>query len=54
MQRDQQRKRKVGAQVIAYHMGLLKQVLLDAPGENWDGISLLNEQNMQANVEISL
>ncbi len=54
MRRDQQRKRKVGEQVITYHSGLLKQALLDAPKENWDGISLLSEQNMEANLEISL
>lgn len=53
MQRDQQRKRKVGEQVIAYHIGLLKQAVLDAPNENWDKVSLLNEQNMGINVEIS-
>ncbi len=52
MQRDQQRKRKVGEQVIAYHIGLLKQALVDVQGENWDSVSLLNEQNMDANVEI--
>ena len=54
MQRDLQRKRKVGEQVIAYHSGLLKQALLNASGEHWDGISLLNEQNMEVNVEVSL
>jgi predicted kinase len=54
MQQDQQRKRKVGEQVITYHIGLLKQVLLDTPGEKWDGISMLNEQNTGANVEIVL
>ena len=57
MQRDLQRKRRVGEQVIAYHIGLLKQTLLDVQGENWDAVSLLNEQNMEAmeaNVDISL
>jgi len=54
MQRDQQRKRKVGEQVIAYHGNLLKQALVDTPTENWDGISLLNTQNMNAGVEIVL
>jgi predicted kinase len=54
MQRDQQRKRKVGEQVIAYHSSLLKQALVDTPGENWDGISLLDAQNMNAGVEIVL
>ncbi len=54
MQRDQQRKRRVGEQVIAYHSGLLKQALLDTPDEKWDGISLLNEQDMNAGVEITL
>jgi predicted kinase len=54
MQRDQQRKRRVGEQVIAYHIGLLKQALLDAPTENWDRISLLNEHDLKASIEISL
>ena len=54
MQQDQQRKRKVGEQVIMYHIGLLKQVLLDTPGEKWDGISMLNEQDMRADIEIVL
>jgi len=54
MQQDQQRRRKVGEQVIAYHTGLLKQVLLDTPGEGWDGMSILNEQNMKYNVNIDI
>jgi len=54
MQRDQQRKRKVGEQVIAYHSSLLKQALLDIPGEDWNGVSLLNEKTMEANINISL
>ena len=54
MRRDLQRKRKVGEQVIAYHSDLLKQALIDTPGENWDGISLLNEQTINTHVGIVL
>ncbi|MBA2395494.1 MAG: AAA family ATPase [Ktedonobacteraceae bacterium] len=54
MQRDQQRKRRVGEQVITYHSSLLKQALLDTPGEKWDGRSLLNEQSMNAGIEVTL
>lgn len=54
MQRDRQRKRRVGEQVIAYHSDLLKQALIDTVGENWDRIELLNEQTMGANGEIVL
>lgn len=44
LQRDRQRKRQVGEQVILYHMGLLKQALLDAPNEGWHQFAILKEQ----------
>jgi predicted kinase len=53
MLRDQQRKRKVGEEVITYHSGLLKQTLLDVPSENWNGVSLLDEQSMEASIDIT-
>ncbi|WP_165423481.1 AAA family ATPase [Ktedonosporobacter rubrisoli] len=43
IQRDQQRQRLVGEQVIAYHTNLLQQALLDAPKENWNQLHILDE-----------
>ena len=44
IQRDQTRVRKVGEEVIRYHEGLLRQVLLDAPHEGWQQVRVLEEQ----------
>ncbi len=42
--RDQTRIRRVGEEVIRYHMGLLRQVLLAAPHEGWQQVRVLEEQ----------
>ncbi len=52
--RDQVRERKVGSQVIAYHMGLLRQALLDAPSEGWEQVHVLGEDDMDATIEVEL
>jgi len=52
LQHDQQRKRKVGEQVITYHISLLQQALIQAPGEAWDQVSFLDEQH--PNLEIMI
>ena len=38
IEHDSKRKRLVGSQVIAYHMGLLQQALCAIPGEGWDRV----------------
>ncbi len=52
LQRDRQRKRMVGEQVITYHIGLLKQALLDTPNEGWDQVFILNEQDAEVGIVI--
>ena len=52
--RDLVRERKVGAQVIAYHMGLLQQTLRDAPYEGWEQVHVLGEDDMDAEIEIEM
>ncbi len=44
IQRDYERTRKVGEEVIHYHEGLLRQVLVDVPHENWQQVRVLEEQ----------
>src|SRR5205085_9983808 len=51
---DLVRERKVGPQVIAYHMGLLQQALREAPYEGWEQVHVLGEQDMDAEVVISM
>jgi protein phosphatase len=41
IQRDSQRKRMVGPQVIGYHIGLLQHALRDIPGEDWQQVYVL-------------
>jgi len=50
--RDQVRERKVGAQVIAYHMRLLQQTLQDASYEDWEQVHILGEDDMDAEIDI--
>jgi predicted kinase len=38
IERDSKRKRSVGPQVIAYHVGLLQLALSAIPGEGWDHV----------------
>src|SRR5579871_3219055 len=45
LERDLVRERKVGPQVIAYHMGLLQQALRDAPNEGWEQVHVLDEED---------
>lgn len=52
LQRDGQRKRKVGEQVILYHMGLLKQALIDAPNEGWNQVAILKEQDSDIQIVV--
>ena len=44
IQRDSTRIRKVGEEVIRYHEGLLHQVSLDVPHEQWQQVRVLEEQ----------
>ncbi len=53
MERDLLRPRSVGEAVIRYHADLLQKTLLQAPGEGWDQLYVLQEDEMdQAEVEI--
>ena len=52
LQRDRQRERRVGDAVIAYHAGLLKQALVDAPQEGWNQSHILHENEMDAIVTV--
>ena len=47
IQRDHTRTRKVGEEIIRYHEGLLRQVLLDVPHEGWQQVRILKEQEQQ-------
>ena len=40
--------------MIAYHMGLLQQTLREAPYEGWEQVHVLGEQDMDAEIEITL
>jgi len=51
-QRDRKRERVVGEQVIAYHIGLLQQTLIDAPKEEWEQMHILREQDLAVPIEI--
>jgi predicted kinase len=51
--RDRLRTRSVGEQVVQYHIGLLQQTLIEAPGEGWDMLFVLGEDDVDtARVEI--
>jgi protein phosphatase len=52
LRRDRQRERRVGDAVIAYHAGLLKQALVDAPQEGWHKVHVLHEEDMNAVVSV--
>lgn len=52
LQRDGQRERRVGEAVIAYHAGLLKQAIVDAPKEGWQQVHILKEADMDAVVDV--
>ncbi|MBA2285592.1 MAG: AAA family ATPase [Ktedonobacteraceae bacterium] len=52
LERDRQRTRQVGPQVIAYHAGLLQQALLAIPNEDWDQTHILTENDMDAVIEV--
>ena len=52
--RDAVRERKVGSQVVAYHMGLLQQALRDAPYEGWEQVHVLGEEDMDAKIEVGM
>ncbi|TMC15207.1 MAG: adenylyl-sulfate kinase [Chloroflexi bacterium] len=51
-QRDRNRRRLVGEQVIAYHIGLLQQLLLNAPNEPWDQIHIFGERDWNTQIQI--
>lgn len=51
--RDRLRARSVGERVVQFHIGLLQQALIDAPGEGWDMLFVLSEDEVNgARVEI--
>jgi predicted kinase len=52
LERNKRRHRLVEEQVIPYHTGLLQRALLEAPGEGWEQVHVLGEQDMDAIVEI--
>ncbi len=52
LERNRARGRLVEERVIAYHAGLLQQVLHDAPHEGWQQIFTLDEKNSTVRVEV--
>ena len=52
LRRDRQRERRVGDAVVAYHAGLLRQTLVDAPQEGWHQLHVLQEGDMDAVVTV--
>jgi len=52
LERNKSRHRLVEEQVIPYHNTLLQQTLNSAPGEGWEQIHILGEQEMDAIVSI--
>ena len=52
VQRDQQRRRLVGEQVITFHYGLLQSTINEAPGEGWNQIHILRDENLPIEIEI--
>jgi protein phosphatase len=52
-QRDKQRNRLVGEQVITFHNGLLQRVIQEAPGEGWDQVHTLRDEDLSAQIEIT-
>lgn len=52
LQRDRQRRRVVGEQVITYHTGLLQRTITDAPNEGWDQVHVLGAQDWSVRLEI--
>ncbi|HYX51334.1 MAG TPA: AAA family ATPase, partial [Ktedonobacteraceae bacterium] len=52
IERNKFRHRSVEERVIPYHTGLLQRTILDAPGEGWELIRVLGEQDMDIIVEI--
>ncbi len=52
LERDRERDRMVGRDVVAYHARLLQQTLLDAPQEGWDQLHVLGEADMDAQIGI--
>ncbi|WP_220203422.1 AAA family ATPase [Reticulibacter mediterranei] len=51
--RDKQRNRLVGEQVITFHNGLLQRVIQEAPGEGWDQVHILRDEDLSAQIEIT-
>jgi predicted kinase len=54
MERNKSRHRQVEKQVIPYHNDLLQRTLDHAPGEGWEQVSILGEQDMDVIVEIGV
>jgi predicted kinase len=50
LERDRERDRMVGRDVVAYHARLLQQTLLDVPQEGWDRFHVLGEADMNAQI----
>lgn len=46
LRHEQQRQRRVGADVINYHFGQLQQILLSSPQEGWDQVYQLDEEDI--------
>jgi predicted kinase len=51
--RDKQRNRLVGEQVIVFHNGLLQRVVQEAPGEGWNQVYILRDEDLFAQIEIT-
>jgi predicted kinase len=52
IERDAQRARRVGENVIRYHIGLFPQVLVDAPKEGWERVRVLSEEEREIEIVV--
>lgn len=52
VQRDQQRHRLVGEQVITFHYGLLQRTIQEAPAEGWKQIHVLRHEDLPIEIAI--
>jgi predicted kinase len=50
IQRDRQRTRQVGENVVQYHAGLLAQTLQDARNEDWELVRILREDTQDLEI----
>lgn len=52
IQRNSQRERQVAESVVHYHIGLLSQVFEQVPGEGWERVCVLQENEREKEIVI--